>query len=128
MHIVLTSVLVDDQEKALRFYRAILGVRRKTDIPMGELRWLTLVSAENPDGVELFLEPDAHPAAKPFKAALVADGIPSTSFGVDDIDKEYKRLLALDVTFTQKPVPMGPVATAVFHDTCGNLIQIAQWL
>ena len=93
MRIVLTSVLVDDQEKALRFYRDVLGFRPKTDIPMGEHRWLTLVSPENPDGVELLLEPDAHPAAKPFKAALVADGIPSTSFGVDDIDKKYKRLL-----------------------------------
>ncbi|MFZ3179089.1 MAG: VOC family protein [Methylocystis silviterrae] len=126
MQIVLTSVLVDDQEKALRFYRDVRGFRRKTDIPMGEHRWLTLVSPENPDGVELLLEQDAHPAAKPFKAALVADGIPSTSFGVDDIDKEYKRFLALDVTFTQKPVSMGPVTPAVFHDTCGNLIQIAQ--
>jgi catechol 2,3-dioxygenase-like lactoylglutathione lyase family enzyme len=126
MRIVLHSVLVDDQDKALRFYRDVLGFKPKTDIPMGEHRWLTLVSPENPDSVELLLEPDAHPAAKPFKAALVADGIPFTSFGVDDVQKEYERLSALGVVFTQKPAPIGPVTTAVFDDTCGNLLQIAQ--
>lgn len=126
MKIVLTSVLVDDQDKALRFYRDILGFRPKHDIPMGEHRWLTLVSPDDPDGVELVLEPDAHPAAKPFKAALVADGIPATSFGVKDVRAEHERLSALGVSFTQPPVPMGPVTTAVFDDTCGNLIQIAQ--
>lgn len=126
MRIVVTSVLVDDQEKALRFYRDILGFKPKKDIPLGHHRWLTLVAAENPDGVELVLEPDEHPAAKPFKAALVADGIPCTSFGVDDVQKEYARLLELGVIFTQKPTTMGPVTTAVFDDTCGNLIQIAQ--
>jgi len=126
MRIVLASVLVDDQDKALRFYRDVLGFKPKTDIPLGEHRWLTLVSPENPDGVELLLEPDAHPAVKPFKAALVADGIPFTSFGVDDVQKEYERLSALGVIFTQKPALMGPVTTAVFDDTCGNLIQIAQ--
>jgi catechol 2,3-dioxygenase-like lactoylglutathione lyase family enzyme len=126
MRIVLTSVLVDDQDKALRFYRDVLGFKPKTDIPMGEHRWLTLVSPENPDGVELLLEPDVHPAAKPFKAALVADGIPFTSFGVDDVRKEYERLSALGVVFTQTPTLMGPVTTAVLDDTCGNLIQIAQ--
>lgn len=93
MRIVLTSVLVDDQEKALQFYRDILGFKPKEDIPMGHHRWLTLVAPENPDGVELLLEPDEHPAAKPFKAALVADGIPCTSFGVDDVQKEYERLV-----------------------------------
>jgi hypothetical protein len=93
---------------------------------MGHHRWLTLVAPENPDGVELLLEPDEHPAAKPFKAALVADGIPCTSFGVDDVKKEYQRLVELGVIFTQKPAAMGPVTTAVFGDTCGNLIQIAQ--
>ena len=126
MRIVLTSVLVDDQDKALRFYSDVLGFKPKTDIPMGEHRWLTVVSPENPDGVELLLEPDAHPAAKPFKAALVADGIPFTSFAVDDVQKEYERLSALGVVFTLKPAAMGPVTVAVFDDTCGNLIQIAQ--
>jgi catechol 2,3-dioxygenase-like lactoylglutathione lyase family enzyme len=126
MRIVLTSVLVDDQERALRFYRDILGFKPKTDIPLGHHRWLTLVAPESPDGVELLLEPDEHPAAKPFKAALVADGIPCTSFGVDDVQKEYQRLVDLGVIFTQKPLAMGPVTTAVFDDTCGNLVQIAQ--
>jgi catechol 2,3-dioxygenase-like lactoylglutathione lyase family enzyme len=126
MKIMLTSVLVDDQTKALRFYRDILGFRLKHDIPMGAHRWLTLVSPEQPDGVELVLEPDQHPAAKPFKSALVADGIPCTSFGVDDVHKEHDRLKKLGVNFTQPPVAMGPVTTAVFEDTCGNLLQIAQ--
>jgi catechol 2,3-dioxygenase-like lactoylglutathione lyase family enzyme len=126
MRIVLTSVLVDDQDKALRFYRDVLGFQPKLDIPMGEHRWLTLVSPADPDGVQLVLEPDAHPAAKPFKAALVADGIPATSFGVEDVHAEHERLSALGVAFTQPPIAMGPVTTAVFDDTCGNLIQIAQ--
>jgi catechol 2,3-dioxygenase-like lactoylglutathione lyase family enzyme len=126
MKIVVTSVLVDDQEKALRFYTDILGFRKKTDIPAGGARWLTVVSPEDPDGTELLLEPDAHPAAKPFKTALVEDGIPVTSFGVDDVHAEFDRLQGLGVQFTQPPVEMGPVTTAVFDDTCGNLIQIAQ--
>lgn len=126
MKIVVTSVLVDDQEKALKFYTDILGFVKKHDIPMGGPRWLTVVSTAAPDGVELLLEPDAHPAAGPFKKALVEDGIPYTSFGVDDIQAEYNRLLALGVHFTQPPVAMGPVTTAVFDDTCGNLIQMAQ--
>jgi hypothetical protein len=96
------------------------------DIPMGGHRWLTLVAPGDPDGVQLVLEPDAHPAAKPFKAALVADGIPYTSFGVEDVHAEHRRLVDLGVNFTQPPVPMGPVTTAVFDDTCGNLIQMAQ--
>jgi catechol 2,3-dioxygenase-like lactoylglutathione lyase family enzyme len=126
MRIVVTSVLVDDQEKALRFYEDVLGFAKKADIPMGEARWLTVVSPQDPDGTELLLEPDGHPAAGPFKAALVEDGIPYTSFAVDDVDAEYRRLRGLGVTFTQEPVQMGPVTTAVFDDTCGNLIQIAQ--
>jgi len=126
MRIVVTSVLVDDQEKALRFYEDVLGFEKKADIPMGEARWLTVVSPQDPDGTELLLEPDGHPAAGPFKAALVEDGIPYTSFAVDDVDAEFRRLRALGVTFTQEPVQMGPVTTAVFDDTCGNLIQIAQ--
>jgi len=126
MRIVVTSVLVDDQDKALHFYTNVLGFVKKTEIPMGAARWLTIVSRDEPDGVELLLEPDAHPAARPFKRALVEDGIPFTSFGVEDVNREYQRLVAAGVRFTQPPVEMGPVATAVFDDTCGNLIQIAQ--
>lgn len=125
MRINLASVLVDDQEKALRFYTDKLGFVKKTDMDMGGPRWLTVVSPEAPDGVELVLEPDGHPAAGPFKQALVADGIPYTSFAVDDCQAEYDRLLGLGVSFTQPPVNMGPVTTAVLDDTCGNLIQIA---
>jgi catechol 2,3-dioxygenase-like lactoylglutathione lyase family enzyme len=126
MKIVVTSVLVDDQEKALRFYTDLLGFEKKVDIPMGTHRWLTVVSKAAPDGVELLLEPDEHPAAKPFKQALVEDGIPYTSFGVDDVQAEFDRLSKAGVHFTQPPVAMGPVTTAVLDDTCGNLIQIAQ--
>ena len=125
MKINLTSVLVDDQAKALAFYTEKLGFAKKHDIPIGEHRWLTVVSPEDPDGVELVLEPDQHPAVRPFKEALVADGIPFTSFAVDDVHKEYERLTALGVRFTQEPTQMGPVTTAVLDDTCGNLIQIA---
>jgi catechol 2,3-dioxygenase-like lactoylglutathione lyase family enzyme len=125
MRINLTSVLVDDQDKALRFYTEVLGFVKKTEIPMGEARWLTVVSPESPDGVELVLEPDGHPAVRPFKTALVEDGIPFTSFAVDDVHAETERLKGLGVRFTQEPLAMGPVTTAVFDDTCGNLIQIA---
>ncbi|HYV02861.1 MAG TPA: VOC family protein [Actinomycetota bacterium] len=125
MRITVTSVLVDDQEKALRFYTEVLGFVKKADIPVGEARWLTVASPEDPNGTELLLEPDAHPAAGPFKQALVADGIPFTSFGVDDVNAEVERLQGLGVRFTQQPLEMGPVTTAVFDDTCGNLIQIA---
>ena len=126
MKIVVTSVLVNDQEKALRFYTDVLGFLKKTDIPMGPHRWLTVVATSDPDGVELLLEPDEHPAARPFKRALVEDGIPYTSFGVEDVQAEYDRLRKAGVQFTQPPVAMGPVTTAVLDDTCGNLIQIAQ--
>ena len=125
MRINLASVWVDDQAKALSFYTDVLGFVKKNDVPMGEHRWLTVVSPEDPDGVELLLEPDEHPAAKPLKEALVADGIPFTSFAVDDVQKEYERLTGLGVRFTQEPTQMGPVTTAVLDDTCGNLIQIA---
>jgi catechol 2,3-dioxygenase-like lactoylglutathione lyase family enzyme len=125
MRINLSSVLVDDQDKAERFYTETLGFMKKTEIPMGRHRWLTVVAPDDQDGVELVLEPDEHPAAKPFKQALVDDGIPFTSFAVDDVDREYERLTALGVRFTQPPVEMGPVKTAVLDDTCGNLIQIA---
>jgi catechol 2,3-dioxygenase-like lactoylglutathione lyase family enzyme len=125
MRIYMTSVLVDDQEKALRFYTDLLGFVKKTDIPVGEARWLTVVAPDDPKGPELLLEPDSHPAARPFKAALAADGIPATSFAVDDVNAEFQRLRGLGVRFTQEPVEMGAVTTAVFDDTCGNLIQIA---
>ncbi|MFG1820351.1 VOC family protein [Kribbella sp. NPDC049174] len=125
MRIHLTSVFVDDQEKALRFYTDVLGFVKKHDVPVGEDRWLTVVSPEDPDGTELLLEPDGHPAAKPYKDALVNDGIPAAAFAVDDVAAEFKRLRDLGVTFTQEPLEMGPVTTAVLDDTCGNLIQIA---
>jgi catechol 2,3-dioxygenase-like lactoylglutathione lyase family enzyme len=125
MRINLTSVLVDNQEQALQFYTGVLGFVLKHDVPMGgEDRWLTVVSPQDPDGTELLLEPSGHPAAKPFKDALVADGIPFTSFAVDDVQAEFERLRDLGVRFTQEPADMGPVTTAVFDDTCGNLIQI----
>jgi len=124
MRINLASVLVDDQEKALRFYTDVLGFVKKTEFPVGEHRWLTVVSPEAPEGVELVLEPDEHPAARPFKEALVADGIPFTSFAVDDVQKEYERMTALGVRFTQEPTQMGEMTVAVFDDTCGNLIMI----
>jgi catechol 2,3-dioxygenase-like lactoylglutathione lyase family enzyme len=125
VRINLASVLVDDQQKALRFYTEVLGFVKKTEVPLGGHSWLTVVSPEEPDGVELVLEPDEHPAAKPFKQALVEDGIPFTSFAVDDVQKEFERLIGLGVRFTQQPTQMGPVTTAVLDDTCGNLIQIA---
>jgi catechol 2,3-dioxygenase-like lactoylglutathione lyase family enzyme len=126
MRINLSSVYVDDQDKALAFYTEVLGFRKKTEVPLGEYRWLTVVSPEDPDGTELVLEPDAHPAAKTFKKALFEDGIPLTSFAVDDVRAEYERLRALGVRFHREPTKMGPVTIAVFDDTCGNLIQIAQ--
>ncbi len=126
MRITLTSVFVNDQEKALTFYTEVLGFQAKHDIPMGEHRWITVVSPQEPDGTEVVLEPDGHPAVKPFREALVADGIPFTAFAVDDVGAEYERLRALGVYFTQKPTNMGPVTTAVLDDTCGNLIQIQQ--
>lgn len=124
MRINLASVLVDEQDKALRFYTEVLGFVKRTEVPLGEHRWLTVVSPEQPDGVELVLEPDAHPAARTFKAALLEDGIPFTSFAVDDVEAEHARLTALGVRFTQPPTSMGPVTTAVLDDTCGNLIQL----
>jgi catechol 2,3-dioxygenase-like lactoylglutathione lyase family enzyme len=125
MKINVMSVMVDDQAKALRFYTEVLGFVKKTEIPLGGHSWLTVVSAEEPDGTELSLEPDEHPAARPFKRALVEDGIPFTSFAVDDVATEYERLVGCGVRFTQPPTDMGAVTTAVFDDTCGNLIQIA---
>lgn len=125
MRINLASVLVDDQDKALAFYTDVLGFVKKNDVPLGDARWLTVVSPEEPEGTELVLEPDGHPAVRPFKEALVADGIPFTSFAVADVAAEFERLRGLGVRFTQEPLAMGPVTTAVFDDTCGNLLQIA---
>ena len=125
MRITHTSVFVDDQQKALLFYTGKLGFMVKHDFPAGGARWLTLVSPQAPDGVELVLEPAEHPAVGPFKAALVADGIPFTSFGVADVQAEYDRLVDRGVRFVQGPTTSGPVTTAVLDDTCGNLLQIA---
>jgi catechol 2,3-dioxygenase-like lactoylglutathione lyase family enzyme len=125
--IKLTSVPVTNQDKALKFYTEVLGFAKKTDIPMGPVRWLTVVSPEEPDGTELVLEPNGdYPAMKSLKEALVKDGIPFTAFQVDDIQKEYARLKKLGVVFTQEPTQAGPVTQAVFDDTCGNLIQMYQ--
>ena len=127
MRIRFASIFVDDQEAALRFYTEVLGFENKADIPLGEgVRWLTVVSPQDPDGPELVLEPASHPAVGPFRAALLADGIPFTAFAVDDIDAEVDRLKGLGVRFTQEPLDMGPVVTAVLEDGSGNLLQLAQ--
>jgi predicted enzyme related to lactoylglutathione lyase len=126
MKIILTSVMVDDQDKALKFYTEVLGFVKKNDIPMGEARWLTVVSPEGPDDVELLLEPMGFPPARTYQKALFEAGIPLTSFAIDDIQKEYERMKKLGVVFKMAPTKMGPVTIAVFEDTCGNLIQMAQ--
>ena len=126
MKIYLTSVLVDDQDKALAFYTGKLGFVKKTEIPVGEHRWLTVEDPDHTDGPELLLEPDEHPAAKAFKAAMLADGIPLMSFAVADVHAEFARLSAAGVRFTQEPATIGGAITAVCDDTCGNLIQLAQ--
>jgi catechol 2,3-dioxygenase-like lactoylglutathione lyase family enzyme len=126
MKIIVTSIFVQDQDKALTFYSEILGFVKKTDIPMGKYRWITLVSPDDQNGTELLLEPNDHPAAKEYQKKIFADGIPATMFGVADVRKEYSRLLDLGVKFTMEPTDMGAVTIAVFDDTCGNLIQIAQ--
>ena len=128
MKIKLTSVLVDDQEKALKFYTEVLGFIKKTEIPMGKHKWLTVVSKEERDGVELVLEPIAFEPAKVYQQELFKAGIPLTAFNVDNVDKEYERLTNLGVTFSMKPTEMGPTKLAVFSDTCGNNIQIFQVL
>ena len=124
MRLNITTVFVDDQAQALKFYTEVLGFQKKLDIPLGEHRWLTVVSPEDSDGTELLLEPSEHSAVGPFKRALVDDGIPYNQFTVDDVNKEYDRLQSAGVRFTQKPLEMGSATTAVFDDTCGNLIQI----
>lgn len=126
MKIIVTSIFVDDQDKALTFYTETLGFVKKHDVPMGKFRWITLVSPGEENGTELLLEPNEHPAASDYQERIRADGIPATMFGVEDIQQEYKRLLALGVTFTMEPTKMGEMTIAVFNDTCGNLLQIAQ--
>ncbi|UPO78485.1 VOC family protein [Arthrobacter sp. Helios] len=125
MKITLASIFVNDQAKALDFYTRVLGFEKRADEPAGGARWLTVGNPGEEGGVELLLEPSGHPAVPPFKEALVRDGIPFNSFTVEDVQAEYERLLGLGVEFTQPPVQMGPVTTAVFSDTCGNLLQIA---
>jgi catechol 2,3-dioxygenase-like lactoylglutathione lyase family enzyme len=126
MKITLTSIMVDDQERALKFYTDVLGFRKKRDFPVGEYRWISLTSPEGHDDVELALEPNANPAGKAFQQAMFAQGIPVAAFEVTDIAAEFARLKARNVAFTQEPALMGPVTIAVFADTCGNLIQIYQ--
>ncbi len=124
MKIKLSSVIVDDQAKALRFYTEVLGFLKKTDIPVGDLRWLTVVSPEGPNDIELVLEPNENPAAKAFQNALLQQGIPLTAFAVENLQKEFERMKQLGVVFRTEPTPMGEVKIAVFEDTCGNLIQL----
>jgi predicted enzyme related to lactoylglutathione lyase len=119
------SIFVDDQRKALAFYTDVLGFELKDDMPLGEYSWLTVTAPGDPDGVQILLEPNDHPAVDPFRSAIVADGIPWTSFAVDDVKAEYERLAAAGVVFTQPPMNAGAVTMAVFDDTVGNLIQIA---
>lgn len=124
MKITITSVFVDDQQKALAFYTEVLGFQVKHNVPMGEHAWITVVSSSAPDGPELLLEPAAHPAVKPYRDALVGDGIPLAQFDVDSVEAEHERLVALGVAFRQPPTDYGEVVGAVFDDTCGNLIMI----
>ncbi len=126
MRIKLSSVFVDDQEKALKFYTEVLGFIKNKDVPVGEYKWLTVVSPENPDGVELLLEPSDNPATQAFKKAIFDQGIPLTAFAVEDLEKEYQRLKSRGVRFSMPPTEMGPTRIAVFDDTCGNYIQIYQ--
>lgn len=126
MKIKLTSVYVDDQDKALKFYTEVLGFVKKHDIPVGQFKWLTVVSPEEPDGVELLLEPSDNPATQAFKQALVEQGVPLATFFVVDLQKEYERMKKLGVKFTMAPTPMGPTTAAIFDDTCGNYIQLTQ--
>ena len=126
MKIHITSVFVDNQDNALAFYTNVLGFEKKNDIPLGEYRWLTVVENGNQEGTELLLEPSAHPAVKPYRDALVADGIPLASFQVQDVAAEYERMQRLGVSFTQSPTDAGSVIVAVFDDTCGNLVQLVE--
>ena len=126
MKMYIKSVMVEDQQHALKFYTGTLGFKVKHNIPMGDHAWITLVSPDEPDGVELALEPNQYPAARKLQEAIMEDGIPWTAFSVDDIEAEVKRLVDAGVTFTQPPMKAGEATMAVFDDTCGNLIQIIQ--
>lgn len=126
MKIIVTSLFVQDQDKALEFYSETLGFVKKHDVPAGEFRWITLVSPDDQDGTELVLEPNNNPVAKEYQKKLFDQGIPATMFGVADVRAEYQRLIKHGVEFTMEPTELGPVTMAVFDDTCGNLIQIAQ--
>jgi glyoxylase I family protein len=126
MRIKLTSLMVEDQDKALRFYTDVLGFRKKHEIPVGEYKWITVTSPEGPGDVELSLEPNANPAGKAFQEAMFAQGIPLAAFEVSDLAAEYARLRARGVAFTREPTQAGPVSLAIFADTCGNLIQLYQ--
>ncbi|MFZ3579167.1 VOC family protein [Virgibacillus sp. DJP39] len=126
MNIIVTSIFVQDQDKALEFYSEKLGFVKKEDVPVGEFRWITLVSPNNQDGTELLLEPNNHPAAKEYQKKIFAEGIPATMFGVADVHKEYERLVKLGVKFSTEPTEMDKITIAVFDDTCGNHIQIIQ--
>ncbi|WHX46993.1 VOC family protein [Paenibacillus woosongensis] len=126
MKIIVTSIFVQDQDKALEFYSEKLGFLKKVDVPVGEFRWITLASPDDQNGTELLLEPNHHPAAKEYQQKIFAEGIPATMFGVADIHQEYQRLMEKGVEFTMEPTQAGEVTIAVFDDTCGNLIQIVQ--
>ena len=126
MKITVSSVFVDDQDKAAKFYTEVLGFIKKKDIPLGNAKWLTVVSPEAPDGTELLLEPNDNPAAKMFQKAIYDQGIPATTFEVGDVRKESERLKQLGVAFSMEPTKAGPVTIAVFDDTCGNRIQMHQ--
>ena len=126
MRIKLTSIMVDNQDKALKFYTDVFGFVKKVEIPVGEYRWLTVVAPDGPGDLELSLEPNANPAGKAFQDAMFAQGIPVAAFEVDDLEREFKRLKGMGVVFTQDPAPAGPIQVAVCADTCGNLIQLYQ--
>lgn len=126
MRVIVTSLFVEDQEKALQFYTGTLGFQKKHDLPAGEYRWIAVVSPEEPNGTEVILEPNVHPAAKHYQEKIMEDGIPATAFGVDNIDKTYKDLVDKGVQFTMSPTKAGDVKLAVFDDTCGNLIQLVE--
>jgi len=126
MKIKVTSIFVDDQDKALAFYTGVLGFVKKQDVPVGQFKWLTVTSTEDPDGVELLLEPNDNPAAATFQQAIFQQGISATLFFVEDIQAEFERMKALGVRFTMEPTSMGPTTVAMFDDTCGNLIQLVQ--
>ena len=126
MKVKLASIMVDDQDKALKFYTEVLGFQKKVEVPAGAYRWLTVVSPEDPDGPELVLEPNSNPASKVYQKALFDEGIPLTMFAVDDTQREYERLVKLGVVFSLTPTKAGPATIAIFEDTCGNRIQIYQ--